>query len=215
MVDSPKPEMIESFNVPRNNVSKWAGIASASFSLSQAVTGILWGRASDRWGRKTTILTALFCAMLSSLLFGFSSSLAMAIFARSVAGATNGNVGTLRTVVAEMVPEKELRPLAFSLMPLVWTIGSIVGPGIGGALANPAATYPNTFGDSAFFKRYPYALPNIVTSVFFTTALIAGPLFLKVRCVVGGTRPTMLTWLRKPWNLRKMTGTMVESSVKA
>lgn len=54
------PEMIESFNVPKDAVSKWAGIASAVFSLSQAVTGVLWGRASDRYGRKPVILCAMY-----------------------------------------------------------------------------------------------------------------------------------------------------------
>ena len=170
--------MVESFNVPKNAVSKWAGITSAAFSLSQAVTGILWGRASDRYGRKPTILCALLSAMCTSLLFGFSRSLAWAIVARSLAGASNGNVGILRTTVAEMVPYKELQPIAFSIMPLVWTIGSIFGPGFGGALANPAAKYPGLFGAS-FFKRYPFALPNIVASIFFMLSIIIGFLFLK------------------------------------
>lgn len=210
-VDFAQPEMIESFNVPKNNVAKWAGIASASFSLSQAVTGILWGRASDRWGRKPTILIAVICAMFSSLLFGFSNSLAMAIVSRSLAGATNGNVGTYRTVIAELIPEKELQPRAFSIMPLVFTMGSIFGPALGGALADPAATYPSLFGNSAFFKRYPYALPNIALSVLFMTGLITGILFLKVRCFVGRISPNILTLLRNPWNLRNTNGIMVES----
>ncbi|KAL8665642.1 MAG: hypothetical protein Q9202_002146 [Teloschistes flavicans] len=52
--------------------------------------------------------------MSSGLLFGFSKNLPMAIVARSLAGASNGNVGILRTSVAEMVPQKELQPRAFS-----------------------------------------------------------------------------------------------------
>lgn len=195
--DFPKPEMIESFNVPLNSVAKWAGITSAVFSLTQAVTGVLWGRASDRWGRKPAILAGVICAMFSSLAFGFSSSLVMAIVARSFAGATNGNVGTFRTVVAEMIPEKELQPRAFSIMPLVYTVGSIFGPALGGALANPATNYPNTFGNSALLKKYPYALPNIAASVLFMIGLITGILFLKVRWVLCGTRPTMLTFIEE------------------
>ena len=39
-----KPEMIESFNVPKNKVARWAGITSAVFSLSQAMTGVFWGQ---------------------------------------------------------------------------------------------------------------------------------------------------------------------------
>lgn len=173
------PEMIESFNVPKNDVAKWAGITSAVFSTSQAATGILWGRASDRYGRKPVILTAMTCVMSSGLLFGFSRNLVMAIIARSCAGASNGNVGILRTVVAEMVPHKELQPKAFSVMPLVWTIGSIFGPGFGGALANPSKKYPHLFR-SDFFRTFPYALPNIVASLFFLGGWIAGFFFLKV-----------------------------------
>ncbi|MCJ1465269.1 hypothetical protein MMC07_003885 [Pseudocyphellaria aurata] len=182
------PEMIESFDVPKNNVAKWAGITAASFSLGQALTGVLWGRASDQWGRKTAILTGVVVAMFSSLMFGFSSTLAMAIAARSLAGVTYGNVGTYRTVVAEIVPEKELQPRAFSIMPLVFTMGNIFGPGLGGSLVYPADKFPKTFGNSAFFVRFPYALPNIVASAFFGIALITGTLFLKVRqFVVGAT----------------------------
>ena len=87
------PEMIESFNVDKNNVSKWAGIASAVFSLSQAVTGVLWGRAADIFGRKPVILSGMTCTMICGLLWGFSSSLTWAIVTRSLAGASNGNVG--------------------------------------------------------------------------------------------------------------------------
>lgn len=111
--------MIESFNVPKPEVAKWAGITSAVFALSQSLTGIAWGRASDSFGRKPIILTSMVCTMLASLCFGFSRNLAWAIAARSFAGASNGNVGIIRTVVAELVPQRELQPKAFSVMPLV------------------------------------------------------------------------------------------------
>ncbi|KAL8935580.1 MAG: hypothetical protein Q9211_004624 [Gyalolechia sp. 1 TL-2023] len=172
------PEMIESFGVPENEVGRWAGITAAVFSLSQAATGIAWGRASDRFGRKPVILAGMICVMSTGLLFGFSRNLPMAIVARSLAGASNGNVGILRTTVAELVPQKELQPRAFSVMPLMWSIGSIFGPGFGGSLADPAAKLPHIFGNR-FFREFPYALPNMVASLFFFIGLIAGTLFLK------------------------------------
>lgn len=46
--------------------------------------------------------------MTSMLMFGFSTSIWMAIGARLFAGLVNGNVGILRTVVAELVPEREV-----------------------------------------------------------------------------------------------------------
>jgi len=91
------PEMIESFHIPKNEVAKWAGITSAVFSMAQCVVSVSWGQASDRFGRKPIILICLTCAMSTSLLFGFSQSLTMAIIARALSGASNGNVGILRT----------------------------------------------------------------------------------------------------------------------
>ena len=110
------PEMVKSFNVPENKIGKWAGICSAIFSLFQAIFGIPWGRFSDQYGRKPAILLGLTSTMITSLLLGFSVNLPMAIVARALAGAGNGNVGIIRTTVAEMVPFKELQPRAFSLM---------------------------------------------------------------------------------------------------
>jgi MFS family permease len=83
--------MIESFGIDRKNVAKWAGITSAVFSLSQCVTAILWGRASDKFGRKPTILVGLSTTMFFTLLWGMSTSLPMAVTVRAFSGACNGN----------------------------------------------------------------------------------------------------------------------------
>ncbi len=104
----------------------------------------------------------------------------MAIVARGLAGAGNGNVGIIRTTVAEMVPFKELQPRAFSLMPLVWNIGSIFGPTIGGALANPYNVKPGEeIPRPNLLQRFPYALPNIVAAAFFAVGITTGILFLE------------------------------------
>lgn len=172
--------MIYSFGVPQNAVGKWAGICAAVFSISQALFGVAWGRFSDLHGRKPAILLGLTATMITSLMWGFSTNLAIAITARVLAGAGNGNVGIIRTTVAEMVPFKELQPRAFSLMPLVWNIGSIFGPSIGGALANPLDVKPGQDrSGGSLFERFPYALPNIVSAVFFTIGITTGVLYLE------------------------------------
>jgi MFS family permease len=172
--------MMESLGSPKNEVAKWVGLSSAAYSICQCIMGIPWGIASDRVGRKPILLNGLLCTMLATLMFGLSTSIPMAVAARALTGLGNGNVGIIRTVVAEMVPERELQPRAFSIMPLVWTLGSIFGPIFGGALANPAANHPDVFGDSVFFKKFPFALPNIIGSCFFIIGLFTGFLFLQV-----------------------------------
>lgn len=82
-------------------------------------------------------------------------------------------------MVAELVPQKELQPRAFSIMPLVWSLGSVVGPIFGGFFAQPARQYPSLFGKSAFLKSFPYALPNFVATIFFLVSVASAFLFLK------------------------------------
>ncbi|KAK2028875.1 major facilitator superfamily transporter [Colletotrichum zoysiae] len=173
------PEMIRSFGVAQNDVAKWAGYTSAVFSLSQSVTAVAWGQASDRVGRKPTIIVGLVSTMVLFVVWGMSSSLPMAIVVRAIMGSGNGNVGIIRTMVAEMVPEKELQPRAFSIMPLIWSVGSIFGPAFGGFFANPARRFPSVFGDSWFFNAYPFALPNLIAAVFFLVSVTTAILFLK------------------------------------
>lgn len=172
--------MMESFGVPENDIARWAGLTSAVFSLSQAVTGIPWGAASDRFGRKPVILIGLFNTMVTMLIWGFSTSLPMAITARALQGLGNGNVGILRTTVAELCPWKELQPRAFSIMPLVYTIGAIFGPTIGGALSNPLRVDPRKPRGDTFLERFPYSPPNMVAATLFCIGIITGWLFLKV-----------------------------------
>jgi MFS family permease len=170
--------MIESFHVAEENIAFWAGITSAIFSLSQCITAVPLGRLSDHWGRKPVVLLGLTCTMLTSLLWGFSTNLPMALVARVLQGGTNGNVGIIRTMVAEMCPWKELQPRAFSIMPLVWNLGSVLGPAFGGALSNPYKRKPSDTSNGPLLWKFPYALPNIVGSCFFLVGIVTGILFL-------------------------------------
>ncbi|KAF3764492.1 MFS general substrate transporter [Cryphonectria parasitica EP155] len=172
------PEMIKSFGVPHNNVAKWAGMVGSTFSISQSLCAVPWGRLSDKIGRKPTILMGLINVMFCFLLWGTSTSLVQAFAARFLMGLGNGNVGIIRTMVAEMVPWKELQPRAFSLMPLVWSIGSVFGPSFGGFFARPAQQYPALFGNSWLFNKYPFLLPNLVACIFFLFSVVVAFLYL-------------------------------------
>jgi len=58
-------------------------------------------------------------------------------------------------------------------------LGSIFGPAFGGFFANPVVNLPSLFGNSGFFRRFPFALPNLISSGLFLVGLIIGVLFLK------------------------------------
>jgi MFS family permease len=70
-------------------------------------------------------------------------------------------------------------------MPLVFSIGSIIGPIIGGALANPLNRPSEDRTSGPFLWKYPYVLPNLVAAGFFTVGITIGFLFLRESLDVG------------------------------
>ncbi|ROW10043.1 hypothetical protein VPNG_06516 [Cytospora leucostoma] len=168
-------------SLPDSVIASQAGVLHASFTATQFLTAMLWGRVADssRFGRKKVVLVGLLGTMVSCLGFGFSTTFWQALLFRSLGGVTNGNVGVLRTMISEIVREKKYQSRAFLLLPMTFNIGVIIGPILGGLLADPAASYPNIYGKIDFFQRYPYAAPNLLSAFFLFTASLAAWLCLE------------------------------------
>lgn len=167
---------------PTATIARQAGILASCFALAQCLTGILWGRLSDRIGRKPCILLGLAGTIFSVVGFGFSESLAAALTFRILGGCLNGNGGVLRTMVTEVIVEKKYQSRAFLIMPMCFNIGIIVGPMLGGLLADPTVSWPGLFGGIAWLERWRFALPNLVSAGFLAGSWIAGFLFLREVC---------------------------------
>ncbi|KAI0601466.1 major facilitator superfamily transporter [Biscogniauxia sp. FL1348] len=161
-------------SLPDSVISSQAGVLHASFTAAQFFTAMIWGRVADaKWaGRKTVVMIGLLGTMISCIGFGFSTSFYQALFFRLLGGATNGNVGVMRTMISETIREKKYQSRAFLILPMTFNIGVIIGPILGGILSDPAGSYPDTFGDVKFFRQFPYATPNLVSAVFLLTSLI-------------------------------------------
>ena len=67
---------------------------------------------------------------LSTVLFGFSTSLAACMLARLLGGMLSGNVAVMESIISEITDETN-QALAFPLTGLSWSLGCIVGPMIG------------------------------------------------------------------------------------
>lgn len=90
-----------------------------------------------------------------------------------------GMFGVLQTMVAELVPQKEHQPRAYSIMPCVWSLGSVIGPVMGGALVMPCEAYPELFAKGTVFDTYLFLLPNLVSAGILVCGMIIGLLFLE------------------------------------
>ncbi|GME27581.1 putative mfs multidrug transporter protein [Neofusicoccum parvum] len=171
-------------SLPDSTISSQAGILQGAFTATQFVTAIAWGRVADsEWaGRKKVILIGLLGTAISALGFGFSKTFATAVVFRCLGGALNGNVGVMRTMIAEIIKEKKYQSRAFLLLPMTFNVGVIIGPILGGLLADPVASYPRLFGPGSVFggkdgvgwmTKWPYALPNLVSAVFLFCSAMA------------------------------------------
>lgn len=167
------------YNDP-STISALVTLVMSSFAFGQALTGIFWGRFSDHLGRKPALLLGLIGTSISICVFGLSRNIYWAIAGRLLAGMLNGNVGVMRTIIAEIIgDQKEHQTRAFAILPMTFNIGTIVGPMVGGLLADPAHNYPQWFGNSKFLLKYPYILPNLFPIPLLLLAFILALLFIE------------------------------------
>ncbi|MCJ1435348.1 hypothetical protein MMC27_004720 [Xylographa pallens] len=173
--------MIASFKITSsdNEIAIYAGMVTSAFAFAEFSSGVVWGRLSDKVGRKPVLIGGLAGTGLSMIIFGFAPNLPVALVGRALGGLLNGNIGVLQTTVAEMITVKEHQPRAYSIMPFVWCLGSILGPALGGALAQPCLNYPSVFPRGTIFDRFPFLLPNLICAVILACGVTIGILFLE------------------------------------
>ena len=199
-----------------STIASQAGILQAAFPGSQFLTAILWGRIADsEWGgRKRVLLVGLLGTAFSVIGFGFSRSFTSAVIFRCLGGALNGNTGVMRTMVAEIIKEKKYQSRAFLILPMTFNIGVIVGPILGGLLADPVGSYPSIFGPGSllggkngvyWMTKWPYALPNLMSATFLFASACAVILSLEETNETLKQRPDYGLRFGK-WLRRKLCG---------
>ena len=84
--------MVKSFEVASNDtqIALYAGMVTSAFTLAEFSTSMMWGRLSDRVGRKPILLFGLFGTGISMTIFGFAQNLQTALLARALGGLLNG-----------------------------------------------------------------------------------------------------------------------------
>jgi DHA1 family tetracycline resistance protein-like MFS transporter len=104
------------------------------YSLAGFVMGPVWGRFSDKFGRRPALTCTFIGAAISYCVLGFAETLFLLFFARAMSGAMAGNVGIAVAAMADLTTE-ENRGKAMGKVGAAFGLGFAFGPGIGGLLS--------------------------------------------------------------------------------
>jgi MFS family permease len=222
------PEMTSTFpEVDPSQIGLYVGTIASSFALAQFATNFFWGWLSDRIGRKPVVMLGTVLTAACFVAFGFCRTLWQAVLVQALMGLVNGNQGVISTCLGE-ITDRSNQSKAFVYLPVIYGIGGITGPALGGLLV---------FQDNPLMKGeknpYPYLLPNLFSATVLLIDLVLTGFFLeesleeardlpplkkRVRNLfswlwqfTGGARHP--TYLRHHWNSRhRVDGTMGEDT---
>jgi multidrug resistance protein len=106
------------------------GVLVSSYSVAQLLSSPLWGRVSDRHGRRPALILGLFFSVAAYVIFSFATSLWLLLLSRVVQGAGGGTVGVIQAYVAD-ASEPDQRARSLGWISAATNLGVAIGPVLG------------------------------------------------------------------------------------
>jgi MFS family permease len=126
------PFYAQAFHAPAWQVT-WMFTA---FSIGNFFAEPVWGRLSDRIGRRPILLGTIFCSGLGFIALAFAPNIWVALAVRLLTGLTTGNLSTIQGYIADITPPR-FRAGRIGLLGAAFALGFVAGPALGGLLASP------------------------------------------------------------------------------
>ncbi|HET7614455.1 MAG TPA: MFS transporter [Gemmatimonadaceae bacterium] len=109
------------------------GVLIAAFSIAQLASAPLWGKFSDRYGRRPALLVGLLISAVAYVIFAYAATLWLLLLSRVVQGLGGGTIGVVQAYVADASAEKD-RAKGLGWLSAATSLGAVVGPAIGSVL---------------------------------------------------------------------------------
>lgn len=135
------------------------GLLIASFSIAQLAAAPLWGRVSDRYGRRPALLVGLLASAVAYVVFAFANSIWLLLAARLIQGAGGGTTGVAQAYVADSIGPRD-RAQALGWLSAATSLGVMLGPVVGSLASGLGASAPGLIAatlclaNSAFAWRW-------------------------------------------------------------
>ena len=162
------PTMVASFpSIPPGSEGVYVGLLASAFALAQLATNLFWGYLSDRIGRKPVMLLGTSLLGGCFVFFGFCKDYKQLLAVHVAMGLLNGNAAVVPTCLGE-VTDKTNQSRAFTWLPVMYSLGSITGPALGGLLVGRSVGNSRS-GDE---ERYPFLAPNLTAAVLLVFSVV-------------------------------------------
>ncbi len=182
------PTMVASFDeIPDGEEGVYVGLLASAFALAQLTTNLLWGYLSDRVGRKPTMLLGTSLLTVCFVFFGFCTTYAQLIMVHVAMGLLNGNAAIVPTCLGE-VTDRTNQSSAFTWLPVIYSIGSITGPALGGLLAGLGGG-----------SKYPFLAPNILDAALLLASVVVLAVWFEETLDCASANPTSAGQLCLEW----------------
>ncbi len=109
------------------------GLLVSAFSVAQLAVAPVWGRFSDRYGRRPVILAGLLLTGCAYVIFAFARSVLILLLSRLVQGLGGGTIGVVQAYVADASPPEE-RTKSLGWLSAVTSLGAVAGPAFGSVM---------------------------------------------------------------------------------
>src|SRR5687767_9685646 len=103
------------------------GMIISSFFVAQLISAPVWGRVSDRHGRRPALLIGLTASGIAFLVFGFANAIWLFFLCRVVQGMGGGTTGVLNAYVSDTVPPED-RARSLGWLSAGTNVGTMLGP---------------------------------------------------------------------------------------
>lgn len=143
------------------------GLLMSVFSAMQFLFAPMWGRLSDRYGRRPILLFCLLGEGLCYFAFAYSHTLLGLFVARALAGFFGASISTASAYISDITPRHE-RSKGMALVGVAFGLGFLVGPALGGALTLLAGKFST---DHAFVSTFSFLFVSGLCFVNFIFAL--------------------------------------------
>ena len=197
-----KPLWLNTFHSSTSTISLIliGGLLSSVYSFLQFISAPIWGRLSDRVGRRAILIATTFSLMIAYGIWFFSTSFTVFCLSRVLAGLAAGNLSVCSAAVADMTPRKQ-RTQSMGLVGATFGIGFLFGPPLGGlALLLPLARVDQPFAGLAIMSL-------LFASIGFFLSLLKFSETLKKQSITS--RKTESPFMR----IRKITALLKKKTV--